>query len=256
MSPGGPGVHAQGRQGTLGLFRWRKGLRSCKVPARSPHGQTWGAQAPYRQSKMALHIFPKLESQADVTDTAFFDAGMRKYLMLLVRNIKCFLEILGVVLPLLSQVTKTDPCPPKQVCSLQPYREWRPGSDTGRIGRVVVGRAAPHPSPGPTPSLRPASSPFPGRCPWLRSGVWKSRSPSELLDDEKLLGVPWEPRGRAGLSLVQPCRPRGGRGPTTTSVGKRHGWHRGETAGQEVPRALGCGWVPSPAPTPLPCDLP
>ena len=147
MSPGGPGVHAQGRQGALGLFQWRKGLRSCKVPARSPHRWTWGAQAPNGLSKMALHIFPKLESQADVTDTAFFEAGMRKYLMLLVRNIKCFLEILGVVLPLLSQVTKTDPRTPKQVCSLKPYWAWRPGSDTGRIGRVAVCRGRPPPFP-------------------------------------------------------------------------------------------------------------
>ena len=75
---------------------------------------------------MALHIFPKLESQADVTDTAFFEAGMKKYLMLPARNIKCLLEILGVVLPLLSQVTQTDPHTPKQVCSLKPYRAWRP----------------------------------------------------------------------------------------------------------------------------------
>lgn len=71
----------------------------------------------------------------------------------------------------------------------------------------------------------PTGLPFPGRCPWLHSGLWKSRSPSELLDDEKLLGVPWEPRGRAGLSLVQPCRPRAGRGPMTTSLlcGPRRG---------------------------------
>lgn len=47
-------------------------------------------------------------------------------------------------------------------------------------------------------------SPFPPGHPWLPSGLWKSRSPSVLLDEEKLVGVPRGPTGSAGLSLTQP----------------------------------------------------
>ena len=101
---------------------------------------------------MVLHVFPKLESQSDVTDTDFFKAGIRKYLMLLVRmllvrSIKCLLEILDVVLPFLSQVTKTDPHPPKQVLRLlsaaAPGAEAWFGHWSGRTRGGGQGRSPP-----------------------------------------------------------------------------------------------------------------
>lgn len=58
--------------------------------------------------------------------------------------------------------------------------------------------------------------PFPGLRPWLPSEIWKSRSPSVLLDEEKLVGVLWGPGARAGPSLTKPCRPRAGRGPAVS----------------------------------------
>lgn len=63
-------------------------MRPCKVPARFLQGPSWrdpGEHAPNTPSKMVLHVFSKLESQSDVTDTDFFEAGIRKYLMLLVK---------------------------------------------------------------------------------------------------------------------------------------------------------------------------
>lgn len=41
----------------------------------------------------------------------------------------------------------------------------------------------------------PGGYPFPSRCPRLFLGLLKSRSPSLLLAEEKLVGVPWEPEG-------------------------------------------------------------
>lgn len=63
----------------------------------------------------------------------------------------------------------------------------------------------------------PSGLPFLGHCPWFPTGLPKSRSPSVLLAEEKPVGVPWGPEGRAGPSLTQPRGARCRRGSLVTS---------------------------------------
>lgn len=75
-----------------------------------------------------------------------------------------------------------------------------------------------------------------------------------LLDEEKLVEVPWEPAGRAGVSHAA-LQAQSQKRPQDHLCGKQHSWRHGKTT-EEVPWALGCGRAPRPAPTPLPLGSP
>lgn len=147
--------------------------------------------------------------------------GIRKKLTLegtsfyFVRGLRCspaLSELSAHCQPVPSPVSAPAPVPP--LCSRRRARQSAPvGSDR------TVGMEASRPSPGLTPSLRLPSSPFPRGRPWLPPGLWKSRSPSVLLDEEKLGGVLWGPDRKAGLSLTQAGRLRARRGPPAASAG-------------------------------------
>lgn len=81
MSPGEPGD----KTGSPGIIEVEKRVEVLQDPCKVPSRRDAGENAPNTPSKMVLHVFSKLESQSDVIDTDFFEAGIRKYLMLLVK---------------------------------------------------------------------------------------------------------------------------------------------------------------------------